>query len=474
MTFLPLAILLLLHIPFVFSSLPSLNGTCVTTLDISDSSSCSNTRTLWDIIWSCAATLFSCTWTAIHPNVPGMAEGKFTVLSRRLGIMMIALIAPEVMITWATIQFISARGAAKAFNDTFGAQHNQARSDHPDIGDSTATLLSEFPSSDRRNSSHPSAPQVAGCDFRGWTVTHGFFAWMGGFMLYFNGKPRATLKPDELLSFVREGSVEMPVIMEADMEDRSKGDALSKGIAILQLAWFVLQLVARYVQNLPMTLLELDTFAVAALTSISYGFWWKKPKDVRRTHAVYWKATASPPSELAYGKVDAIFSAEGWTYLLFSYIYPVLDLLGSGPFNSPRAVHSRRVPSLGGYDKVDVYYHQNMILLIGCFSGAVFGAIHCLGWNVLFQEHAEQILWRTASLAIVSVPVSILLFCSYAISLNGSNDINGAITILALVASSFIYIVARVTLIVLILTSFRSLPPGIYDTVAWTNFIPHL
>ncbi|KAG1880119.1 hypothetical protein F4604DRAFT_1679230 [Suillus subluteus] len=261
MTFLPLAILLLLHISFVCSSLPILNGTSVTTLDISDSSSCSNTRTLWDIIWSCAATLFACTWTAIHPNVPGMDEGKFTVLSRRLGIMMIALIAPEVMITWATIQFISARGAAKAFNDAFG-----------------------------------------------WTVTHGFFAWMGGFMLYFNGKPRATLKPDELLGFVREGSVEMPVIMEADMEDRSKGDALSKGIAILQLAWFVLQLVARYVQNLPMTLLELDTLAVAALTSISYGFWWKKPKDVGRPHAVHWKATASPPSELAYEYVVNILA----------------------------------------------------------------------------------------------------------------------------------------------------------------------
>jgi len=173
-------------------------------------------------------------------------------------------------------------------------------------------------------------------------------------------------------------------------------------------------------------------------------------------------------------KVDAIFSASGWTYLLFSYIYPVLDLLGSGPFNSPSAVHSRRVPSLGGYDKVNVYYNQNMILLIGCFSGAVFGGIHCLGWHVLSQEHAEQILWRAASLAIVFVPVFILLFCSYAIWLNGANDINRAITILALVVSSFIYIVARVTLIVLILTSFRSLPPGIYDTVAWTNFIPHL
>jgi hypothetical protein len=40
--------------------------------------------------------------------------------------------------------------------------------------------------------------------------------------------------------------------------------------------------------------------------------------------------------------------------------------------------------------------------------------------------------------------------------------------------ASFIYILARVTLIVLTMLSLRSLPTGIYDTVAWTMFIPHL
>jgi len=119
-------------------------------------------------------------------------------------------------------------------------------------------------------------------------------------MLYVNGVPRATLRPNELERFVHDGSVEIPIIMEADIEDRSKGDALSKGIAIVQLVWFVLQLVARYIQNLPMTLLEFETLAVATLTCIAYGFWWKKPKTVGRPYAVYWKGTASPPSELAY------------------------------------------------------------------------------------------------------------------------------------------------------------------------------
>jgi hypothetical protein len=133
---------------------------------------------------------------------------------------------------------------------------------------------------------------------------------MGGFMLYVDGKPRATLTPKELERFIHEGSVEMPIIAEADIEDRSKGDDLSKGIAILQLAWFVVQLVARYVQNLPITLLELDTLALVALTGIAYRSWWKKPKDVRRPHAVYWKTTAPPPlpGRLAYEYVVNVLS----------------------------------------------------------------------------------------------------------------------------------------------------------------------
>ncbi|KAG2123629.1 hypothetical protein BD769DRAFT_1669833 [Suillus cothurnatus] len=109
-----------------------------------------------------------------------------------------------------------------------------------------------------------------------------FFAWMGGFMLYVNGKPQATFKTRELKRFIHEGS----------------GDALSKGIAILQLLWFILQLVAQYVQNLLITLLELDTPALAALAGIAYGLWWKKPKDIRCPYAVCWKTTASRPRPL--------------------------------------------------------------------------------------------------------------------------------------------------------------------------------
>ncbi|KAG1895015.1 uncharacterized protein F5891DRAFT_960726 [Suillus fuscotomentosus] len=148
--------------------------------------------------------------------------------------------------------------------------------------------------------------------------------------------------------------------------------------------------------------------------------------------------------------------------------------MGGGPFTSFCAVHSHRVPSLGGYDSDSTYRHHIIIFTIGCFSGTVFGGLHCLGWNALFQGHTEKILWCAASLVIVSIPVSIVLLASYIHWLHDLDDLRNDIAQSALLASLFVYIVARVTLIVLILMSFGSLPPGIYRTVAWTEFIPHL
>ncbi|KAG2356465.1 hypothetical protein BDR07DRAFT_1221789, partial [Suillus spraguei] len=202
-----------------------------------------NARTLWDIVSSCGLTLFACTWTAVHPDIPYMDQWAIGNAFRRLILMIVAFILPEAIVTLAALQFIGARQVAKDFNNVFE-----------------------------------------------WTLTHGFFAQMGGFVLYVDGELRATLTPEELLQFVREGSVEMPVITKADIEDRSKGDILSKCIAILQIVWFLIQLIARYAQNLPATLLEIDTLGVAALACISYGLWLRKPKDVGRPYIVHWNS----------------------------------------------------------------------------------------------------------------------------------------------------------------------------------------
>ncbi|KAG1743004.1 hypothetical protein EDD22DRAFT_786452 [Suillus occidentalis] len=237
-------------VPFVRASLPGFNDTCIHTLD-SSACSTSNTRTLWDIISSCGLTLFACTWTAIHPNIPGVNHGMVRITFYRLCLMIMALFAPEIMFTWAVSQFFLAQRAAKVCNDTFA--------------------------------------------LTGWTLTHGFFACMGGFVLYADGEPKFTLKPDLLLDLVSKGSVEMPTITEAEIKDRSKGDGISKSVAILQLVWFIIQLITRHAQGLPVTLLEIDTLGVAALACIAYGFWWKKPKDIVCPYIVHLNSGVTAP-----------------------------------------------------------------------------------------------------------------------------------------------------------------------------------
>ncbi|KAG1848942.1 hypothetical protein DFJ58DRAFT_704881 [Suillus subalutaceus] len=413
------AILLLLCIPFV-RALPPLNCTSTPTLDVTDSPSSSDTRTLWDIIWSCVATLFACTWTAIHPNIPGMDEGRMTIFFRRLYIMVLALIAPVLMVTWAAIQFLSALE---------------------------------------------------------WTAAHGFFAWMGGFMLYCDDEPRATLTPKELMDYIRDGCVDIPDIVEADIEGRSKGDALSKGIAVLQLGWFVLQLVARYIQHLPTTLLEIDTLAIVSLACIAYCLWWKKPKDVRRPYPVHWnrnKTEAPPLRTLTYEyKTKSRILLGCLVSLSYPSHYPLRSLMGTAVTISPCTVRERRAPSLGGYADDNRHDRSHVItLFLGCFSGVIYGGLHCLGWNYPFQWHTEQMLWRVASIVTASASVPFLLIFGWVILSHAPHD--SWVVRFAVVAIAFISITTRVTVIVLILLSLRSLPPGIYDTVAWTTFVPHL
>jgi hypothetical protein len=83
--------------------------------------------------------------------------------------------------------------------------------------------------------------------------------------------------------------IEIPEISVASIEDRSKGDALSKIIAILQTTWFIVQCIARGQQRVALTELELVTLALASLNAVTYGIWWHKPLGLQDPIKVYTK-----------------------------------------------------------------------------------------------------------------------------------------------------------------------------------------
>ena len=83
--------------------------------------------------------------------------------------------------------------------------------------------------------------------------------------------------------------IELPRITAAAIEDKSKGDALSKIIAILQTTWFIVQCIARSQERLALTELELVTLALASLNAVTFAIWWHKPLGVQDPVQIYLK-----------------------------------------------------------------------------------------------------------------------------------------------------------------------------------------
>ena len=318
----------------------------------------------------------------------------------------------------------------------------------------------------------------------GWTVAHGFFATMGGFMEYEENKPIRVLLPDELESYSLTGNGNFPRISKAEIEDKSKGDAISKGFAVLQTGWFVTQVIARGVQHLPITELELVTVAFATLNLVIYTLWWHKPLNVQRGVRVYKKRTNPDPtndedveatvgfwSELrdalsglpaAIGRgpvFDDDLDELPWLarVLMWPLAKPLYTMVGS------EATHEKRVNTFYPAEWVEAS-EIFTFLLLGAVTLA-FGGIHCIGWSFTFPSSIERNLWRLASLSITGVPIA---FVPLAVVTPES-----CYTMLG-VSLSLPYVLGRLTLLVLPFLCLRSLPPAVFHVVHWTSFIPHV
>ncbi|KAF9457847.1 hypothetical protein BDZ94DRAFT_1272093, partial [Collybia nuda] len=379
-------------------------------------------RTLWGIIWSCVATLLACTWVSVHPNVPDPEHGLVKLALHRLGLMLLSIIAPEIVVLWALRQRMVAQ---------------QLRKDY------------------------------------GLPMVHGFFMSMGGFVKAHG----YTLRPIASHDIEPGGTVDVSSIFDIDVEeivDRSKGDEITKGLALLQTGWFVIQCIARAHQHLPLTELEIVTLAFATLNIVIRLVWWQKPLDVRYPVRIGPRPPRGGP--LRQSKKREPFAPTRRKAVEYAFNYCVnitVKVFEGEEHNSELLPNAIKVPTLwaGRLSPWD----RGMTAALTVFLAMGFGAIHFAAWNVFFPTVTEQMLWRASSIAVIVVPFIFLADAILILSLGGVPPWYNIITFNAVIPlGMFTYIVARIILMVLPFMSLRSLPDTAFKDVEWTKFIPHI
>ncbi|KAG1752054.1 hypothetical protein EDB19DRAFT_1824460 [Suillus lakei] len=179
-------------------------------------SNCHNTKSSRSIIASCFVTLFACTWTA--------EERTFATDLRRLCLMLVALIAPELVIAWALRQSLAARDIERDCRsyrwpvnlqmtdklDRVMLGHLDEDTEKDCGGDIVIVeLLHDVQQEQGKGNRMSEGHLESSLQLEDWALTHGFFGWMGGFLLYVNHTPRGPLKASRLISFFIVFAVDM-------------------------------------------------------------------------------------------------------------------------------------------------------------------------------------------------------------------------------------------------------------------------
>lgn len=125
-----------------------------------------DSRSSWDILWTCLTTVFACTWAALHLNVPHRGALSPQRSSDKRMAWIAALPAPELMVFQAATDATYARKIIKKCNRAFDEREEaywRVRQDN-----------------EQHSSSDVEPDEGAN---RHWTMVQGFCIHMHGFQI---------------------------------------------------------------------------------------------------------------------------------------------------------------------------------------------------------------------------------------------------------------------------------------------------
>ncbi|KAJ5736749.1 uncharacterized protein N7483_001874 [Penicillium malachiteum] len=188
--------------------------------------------------------------------------------------------------------------------------------------------------------------------------------------------------------------IELPRILPEEIDDRSKSDPFVRIIAVSQILWVLLQIIARAAKGLAVTQLEVTVLAFAGCAVGMYALNWYKPKGVSLPCIIHCKR----PREEVEKEMKRKFFRDADEIRQGVVITILKDLIPTGKGDS--RIHNT-------FSNEDTGWHTDWVVIIGSIA---FGAVHLIAWDFHFPTRIEKILWWTsASLCSCCVPVLGLL-----------------------------------------------------------------
>ncbi|KAF8217190.1 hypothetical protein K438DRAFT_1558559 [Mycena galopus ATCC 62051] len=367
--------------------------------------SCTQCRTLFSLIWSCLATIFLCNWVSVHLNVPPPGLGFFARMRRKLRMMFVTLIAPELMLGLAARQYVVAQWFARS-------QQSYTVS-----------------------------------------LTHGFFFVMGGFVSRDSRHPiAANAQLGAYLKGLRD-------IKKEDIIDKSKGDSLIACVTLVQVLWFAAQELARLQQGLPISTLEIATASFVIINMVTWALWRQKPKDV---------SEAIPIDPVSCSRAIDIKPLRRQLT-----IGDHLDGIVLGHYRNFDPLESASVPAFWSNPFGEKPEGLPIVLFWQLICAIFFGVVHCFAWNTRFPSTIEMWMWRVSASFISGFP----LLCFLLLQINkglGDRSVPKKVFTYINYGLVALYVIARVALLILPITTLRALPIRVFVDVGWSSVFPHI
>ncbi|KUJ21636.1 uncharacterized protein LY89DRAFT_637487 [Mollisia scopiformis] len=415
------------------------------------------------LVYGCLSTIFASTWTVLHLNVPGPEDTPWLKALRKAKWMAITVLFPEFIFSKAVCELRLAVADLYAMHVAMSKAQLKW----------TDTHLSSRRTSMSHSIQNARSGAIEWSQKREWTLLHSYYANMGG-LLYTtralcNRQDIPPCTASSLASALEHRSgVELLKefnLRKEDIEDKSKADWLLKAIAMSQISWLILNVWARHVAQFPITQLEIASVAFSLIAIATYAANWWKPKDITSSTAL----TTTVEPGLWYQKPPRIF---------ISFIDRLL-----APAASEYVPDYSRIRRISN-DRVWMEGQPPLILFLTAVSSLMFGGFHCLAWNFEFPSKSELVLWRVASIASTTLPsvslgislVSHYLSTAFADRRHVVSVINSLAPLNHFPPAWWGLLERRPSLAILVLlfTSLRSTPKGVYDDTPWTRFLPNI